>query len=418
MAQKEIVVVGAGLAGLSCALRLQERGRSCRIFEKSECVGGRVRTHVVDGYRMDRGFQVLLTAYPKTQQTIDYAELELKTFYPGALVRFRGKFHTMGDPSRRPADALATLWAPIGTLSDKALMLHVRKQVTMGGIPQLLARPEVTTEQRLQEYGFSHKMIDRFFRPFLGGIFLEPELATSSRKFEFVMRMFSNGEAALPKFGMQAIPQQMSRRLKIDVLQAASGIEKLERVDGGYNLTLEDGGNVHADVVVIATAQLEAQRLQDDNKQLRSAAVTCLYYAADASPVSGPWLVLNGEGVGPINNLCVPTELHPTYAPRGKSLVSVTVLGADKDEILLEGQVRKQLLDWYGPPAGNWRHLRSYAIPDALSLQEPPALEAVRKPVKLSENLFACGDYLSITSIEGAIASGIRCADAVVDSQQ
>ena len=380
---------------------------NCRVLEKSECVGGRVRTHVVDGYRMDRGFQVLLTAYPRTEQTVDYAALELKTFHSGAQIRFNGKFHTLGDPRRRPTDALATLLAPIGTLSDKTRILHLRERVMEGSIAQMLARPEVTTEQRLREFGFSHKMVQQFFRPFLGGIFLEPNLVTSSRKFEFVMRMFSQGEAALPKLGMQAIPQQLANRLKSDVLCMGCGVKAVET--GGVRL--ESGEFLEAEAVVLATSEVEAARLQGNPRSIRSAAVTCLYYSADESPVRGPWLVLNGDGKGPINNLCVPTEVHPTHAPPGKSLVSVTVLGVAEHAPVLEKQVRAQLVDWYGDTASGWTHLRTYEIPEALSLQEPPALAAVKKPLRIAEGLYACGDYLSITSIEGAISTGIRCAD-------
>jgi hypothetical protein len=400
MSQKLVVIAGAGLAGLSCALRLQERGVACRVFEKSDCVGGRVRTHVVDGYRLDRGFQVLLTAYPKTQQTVDFGALELKPFYSGALVRSKGKFHTLGDPLRRPGDALATVFSSIGGLSDKARMLHVRSRVMAGTLDELLARPEVTTLRRLEEFGFSKSMIQQFFRPFLGGIFLEPDLVTSSRKFEFVMRMFSEGEAALPKQGMQAIPRQMANRLKPGVLQTGLGVQSFD----GDGLTLENGECVKADVVVQATP------VQGSG---RSASVTCLYYSADGSPVRGPWLVLNGDAQGPINNLCVPTEVHQNYAPPGKSLISVTVLGVAGDEAQLERNVRAQLTDWYGEAATQWAHLRTYAIPEALVLQEPPLLETVHKPVRLSNRLFACGDHLSVASIEGAISTGIRCADEI-----
>ncbi len=412
MAQKQILIVGAGLAGLSCALKLQALGIECQIIEKSDCVGGRVRTYVVDGYRLDRGFQVLLTAYPRTQQTVDYGALELKSFYPGAQVRYKGKFHTVGDPTRRPSDALSTMLAPIGTIADKVRILPLRRRVTSGSLRDLLGRPEVTTEQRLREDGFSPKMIQQFFRPFLGGIFLEPNMVTSSRKFEFVMRMFSQGEAALPKLGIQAIPQQMANRLKPGVLQMGCGVRSIE--SGG--VTLESGIRMAADIIVLATEELEAARLHREEKNIRSACVTCLYYASDHSPVKGRWLVLNGEATGPINNLVVPTELHPSYAPPGRSLISATVLGVVDDEVQLEHQVRTQLVDWYGSQALAWRHLRTYSISEALSLQSPPALNIIRKSSRRSESLFACGDYLSITSIEGAIASGIRCAEELSES--
>lgn len=408
MSQRRVVVIGGGLAGLACALRLQQRNVNCYILEKSDCTGGRVRTHLVDGYRLDRGFQVLLTSYPMTQQIVDYAALELKAFYPGALVRYKGSFRTLGDPTRLPADTLATLTAPIGSLADKLRMQRLRNEVTGGKLLELLARPEVTTNERLREYGFSNAMVQRFFKPFLGGIFLEPDLVTSSRKFEFVMRMFSQGEAALPKFGMQAIPQQLSNRLKTSVLRSNCGVKSI--LNG---VVLESGERVEADVIVLATSEAEARRLLNKPQPVSSAAVTCLYFAADESPVRGPWLVLNGDGAGPVNNLCVPSELHPTYAPGGKALVSVTVLGVTRNEGKLERDVRRQLSEWYGKGVEEWKHLHTYSIPEALTLQQPPCLELVRKPSKLSDGLFACGDYQSITSIEGAIASGTRCAEEI-----
>jgi hypothetical protein len=359
---------------------------------------------------MDRGFQVLLTAYPRTQETIDYGALELKAFHSGAQVRMNGKFYTLGDPLRHPGDAMATLLAPIGSLSDKTRMLHLRDKVTELSVANLLERPEVTTDQRLREFGFSEKMVRQFFKPFLGGIFLEPNLVTSSRKFEFVFRMFSMGEAALPTLGIQAIPQQLLNRLRPDVVRTATPVREIN----DDCVVLENGGRVDYSAVVIATAPLEAARLRGRSEDFRNASVTCLYYSADRSPVKGPWLVLNGEGSGPINNLCVPSELHANYAPAGKSLVSVTVLGVSEDEARLEAEVRKQLSEWYGEEVSKWRHLRTYAIPEALIMQEPPALETVKKPVQLSVRTFLCGDYLSITSIEGAISSGLRAADAVI----
>jgi phytoene dehydrogenase-like protein len=255
--------------------------------------------------------------------------------------------------------------------------------------------------RRLEEFGFSRNMVQQIFRPFLGGVFLEPDLVTSSRKFEFVMRMFSEGEAALPRHGMQAIPRQMAKRLKSGVLQTGMGVQAAE----GDGVTLENGQRVKADVVVWATPPVPSPA--------KNAAVTCLYYAADVSPVRGPWLVLNGDTKGPINNLCVPTEVHSSYAPPGKSLISVTVLRVADDADRLEREVRAQLMEWYGEPAAEWRHLKTCAIPSALPLQEPPMLNPVSKPVKISDRLFVCGDHLSIASIEGAISTGIRCADEI-----
>ena len=406
-----VVIIGAGLAGLSCALRLQERRIECVVLEASDAPGGRVRTDLIDGFRLDRGFQVLLTAYPRTQHVIDYGTLKLRRFLPGALIRFRGRFHTVADPVRHPASALPTLLAQVGTLGDKWRVLRLRDRVCGPPLQEVLERPETSTLVELKKMGFSARFIAGFFKPFLAGIFLETQLTTSSRKFEFVFRMFSLGHAALPEFGMQAIPEQMALRLRPDMLRLNSRVKQVD----GATVYPAAGDPITAQQVVIATEHTEALRLLGQNANDPSASVTCMYFAASASPVAGPWLVLNGEESGPINNLCVPSQVQNSYAgPEGNSLISVTILDPLYQERPdLEEAVRSQLAEWYGDAVLNWRHLRTYRIPNAIPLQEAPLLTPVHKPVKLGERLFICGDHTGIASIEGAIASGIRAADAL-----
>lgn len=411
MPSSPVIIVGAGLSGLACALRLQQKGVDCQILEASNCAGGRIRTNVVDGFRLDLGFQVLLSAYPQTQQTIDYGELRLKSFHPGALVRYRGRFHQLGDPLRLPSDALSSLVSPLATLPDKLRIFSLRQRVCSPSIPELLNRPEVTTLARLRELGFSKDIIDHFFRPFLGGIFLDRDLNTSSRKFEFIFRMFALGEATLPAQGMQAIPQQLVNRLRPGVLRVGTRIASVSN----EGVQAADGEFIAADRIIVATAQGEANRLLGRGATQPATSTTCLYYSAQRTPVQGPWLVLNGDGDGPINNLCVLTEAQRSYAPENVSLISVTVLdSAFQSNGDLEPVVRAQLGDWYGPDTAQWKHLRTDHIANALPLQSPPALDPVAKPVKISDRLFVCGDHTTIASIEGAITSGQRAADAAI----
>ena len=205
----DAIVVGAGLAGLACANELNQRGVSVRVLEASDAPGGRARTDVVDGFLLDRGFQVLLTAYPEAQRMFDYDALALGRFQPGAIVWADERFHHVADPWRVPSHALATALASVGTLSDKLKVAQLRRDVTRPSLEAILAAPESTTRDFLHHHGFSRQITERFFQPFLSGIFLEDKLVTSSRMFEFVFRMFSQGEAALPARGMEGLAKQL-----------------------------------------------------------------------------------------------------------------------------------------------------------------------------------------------------------------
>ena len=406
MSSPEVIIVGAGIAGLCCALRLHERGVPFRILEASDAPGGRIRTDLVNGFRLDRGFQVLLTAYPEAKRVLDYDALQLRTFRPGAKVFLDDRLQTVADPFRTPFAALPGIFSTIGSIPDKLRVLQLRGNTLRGSLQSLLANPEQATLDELRAYRFSETMIDRFFRPFLGGIFLEPALSTSSRKFEFVYRMFSEGEATVPANGMQAIPEQLAGRLPAESIQYNTRVTSIAE-----NMILTEGRPAfRASKIVLAVEQPVALRLLGGNIEAPANAVTCLYFDAPSTPIVGAWLVLNGEGRGPVNNLCVPSEVAPNYAPEGRALISATVLGNPGSDI--ETQVRQQLGNWFKSTA-DWRHLRTYRIPYALPAQPTGALSPVAKNPRLAANLYQCGDYLDIASINGAMLSGHRAADAI-----
>lgn len=408
----DVLVVGAGLAGLCCCVRLREVGKSFRILEASDGVGGRVRTDEVDSFRLDRGFQVLLTAYPEFQRVCDAGPLDLKPFTRGALIRFGGKFHRFVDPRRDPLGGLATLFGPVAPIGDKYRILPLEKMVRTGRAEDVFAQPEGLTLDFLRWGGhFSDAMIDRFFRPFFGGIFLERDLVTSSRMFRFVFRMFAEGETVVPAAGMGAIPQQIAARLPADAVRLNSPVAAVEP----GRVTLASGETLTAKAVVVATESTAAAKLLGDAVKVPGwRAVTCLYFASDASPVGEQILVLNADEPGPINNFAVMSDVAPSYAPAGKALLSVSVLGDPADDDAgLEAKVREQLAGWYGPVAYQWRHLRTYRVRQALPDQTAPALDVPERPVKLSDGLYVCGDHRDNASINGAMASGWRTAQAV-----
>ena len=254
-------------------------------------------------------------------------------------------------------------------------------------------------------------MIESFFRPFLGGVFLERELSTSSAKLEFLFDMFAKGDAALPSQGMQAIPRQIARQLPAGSIRTHCPVDSVE----AKKVAMARGDKLQPQAVVVATEAPAAAKLLGEACDIKSLGVFCLYFAAPRPPLEEPILILNGEGQGPINNLCVPSQVAANYAPQGQALVSITVLDdgrfAPPD---LFSQVQAQLVDWFGEQVLQWNHLRTHRIDHALPDQT--TLEPIVKPVRRSDGVFLCGDYLEIASIEGAMSSGRRAAEAVIQA--
>ena len=406
----DVLIVGAGLAGLSCARQLHRHGVDFLLLEASDAVGGRIRTDIVDDFRLDRGFQVFLTSYPEARQILDYEALQLKPFLPGALIRYKGRFHELTDPWRRPFAALRSLWSPVGSFMDKLRVASFRTRTLRGTIEEHFREPETTTLLALQDAGFSPSIIERFFRPFLGGVFLDQELQTSSRMLDFVFRMFSLGNACLPAEGMQAIPQQLSATLPSSSIRFGT---RAVRVQQG-SVTLTTGENLRAKAIVVAAEGPAAAELLGDGVSSAGKSTRCLYFSAPRPLIEQPILVLNGDGRGPINNLCFPTVAAPSYGPGDKSLVSVTVIGTANNPDRLLNDVRSQLIEWFGEAVESWRHLRTYSISYALPAQAPPALEVPQRPVRVRTGVYVCGDHRDQGSIQGAMVSGRRAAETVL----
>jgi phytoene dehydrogenase-like protein len=413
----DVIIVGAGLAGLSCAVRLTRAGLSVVVLEATDRVGGRVRTDVVDGFVLDHGFQVLLTAYPACRELLDYPDLRLHRFDPGALVRHRGKFSQLGDPWRRPSQALSTAFSTVGSFADKLRIAKLRLQCRRGSLEELYCRPNISSLQRLQQAGFTAEMIDQFFRPFLGGVFLDESLSVSSRMLEFVFRMFAEGDIAIPADGMAAIPRQLADQLPHGTLRLSTTVAS---IDGGTVL-LSDGTSLATSRIVVATESSAAARLLS-RKELDTAwqGTTTVYYAADRSPHNRKHLMLRGDESGPIQTAVVLSNVAPQSAPTGKSLISVSV-GPDaptEDMEALDQSIRRQMRGWFGDQATSWHRLRVYQVPYALpSLSFDKIIANVDATSTPGHSrVYVCGDHCETPSIQGAMNSGLRVADAISDS--
>ena len=416
-----VLIVGAGLAGLSCALELAASGCTSEMVEAADRVGGRVATDRVEGFTIDRGFQVFLTAYPEARRALDYERLSLRPFYAGALVRSGGRFHRLADPFRHPLDALRSAFSPAGTLGDKLRVGRLRARVGRGPVESLFSRAETTTSEALRREGFTDSIIEQFFRPFFAGVFLERELRTSSRMFDFTFRMFAEGDSALPADGMAAIPEHLAARLPDDSIRLRTPAASVET----NAVTLASGERLTADAVVVAAEQDSAQRLLNLSSKDAPAgggesgrSTACLYFATERPPTNEPILILNGEGRGPVNSLCVPSAVARSYAPPGASLVSASVVGGHYvglPDARLEELVREHLSDWFGPATRGWRHLRTYRLAGALPEQTTVTLCTPARTRTARRGVYVCGDHLDAASINGALRAGRLAAVAVIE---
>lgn len=433
---KDVAIIGAGLAGLECARLLESAKVSVTLLEASDAPGGRVRTDIVDGFRLNRGFQVLLTAYPETKRALDYPALALQSFLPGALVWHEGRFHRFADPFREPLAALGLLFDPIVPLMDKLGVLRLRMHMARSSNMEYFDHPERTTRAYLRDFGFSDLIIERFFQPFFGGVFLERDLMTSSRYFEFIFGMFSLGQVCVPSLGMEEIPRQMASTLAFDTLVTNARVKSLKRSKGRFTLDVEAKPAVEARAIVLAVEEHVARQLLSSlgngagkiGAPREWNATTTFYYAADQAPVDEPILMLNGEGptAGPVNHVALMTAVSKSYAPRGAHLIAANAVGvapdSDRGMETLEGEVRLHLGRWFGEQVKNWQLVGGYPLRYALPRQQTARWEKADPSIQVgtgtdrAARVFLCGDYRETSSIQGALASGRRVAEAVISS--
>jgi phytoene dehydrogenase-like protein len=409
MSKPDVLIIGAGLSGLSAALHLQQAGKQVLILEGSDRVGGRLKTDEQEGFLFDHGFQVFLSAYPEAKRLLDYPALELKSFRAGALILTDQGRSVIGDPLREPSSLFSTLFSPIGTLKDKLNMLWLRQRSLGMDLPKLFSQPEMSAGKALQQYGFSQRMVENFFRPFFGGIFLERELQTSRRMFDFVFKMFSEGKATVPARGMAAIPAQLADRLGREHIRLGQFVTAIE----GQRVTTSDGNQFEAPQILLATEDASAlarELLPAHPPPHRK--VSCLYFATPQPPLKEARLVLNARSGALVNNLAVMSTVSSDYAPAGQHLVSLTVLEGDERSDLVDA-VKKEMQEVFGETVQQWRHLKTYHIPYALPNQDAVQNEIPPEALRLRTGLYHCGDYLLNGSINAALKVGRLAAEVM-----
>ena len=402
-ARVDVAIVGAGLAGLAAARHLHAKSFTVALLEAQDDVGGRVRTDLVDGFRLDRGFQILLTAYPELKRQVDLDALDLHNFDPGALVMMRGRSYAVTDPFRAPRGAVSTVRAPIGTIADKVRIALLRARTLRGDPRELLRGQDLPTVVALRRAGFSETIINRFFRPLFGGIQLDPSLTTSRRMFDIIFCSLGEGDAAVPRLGMGALPKQMADRLP-GLVHLNTKVASLD----GRTVVTTDGRRIDARAVIIAT-ELPAARDLIGLQERVSRSAGAVYFAADDAPTDSRLVILDGTGKGPVLNAAVMSNVATSYAPAGKHLIVAAL--PQRIEGDLESMARDQMRTWWGPQVDAWRHLRTYRIAHAGVEQRPPF--SPKRNIAFGNGVFVCGDHRDTGSLQGALFSGRRCGELV-----
>ncbi|MGF0319609.1 NAD(P)/FAD-dependent oxidoreductase [Nocardia fluminea] len=401
----DVVVVGAGLAGLAAARGLQRRGVDVVVCEAGDEVGGRVRTDLVDDFQLDRGFQVLLPAYPELRRHVDLQRLHLQPFTRGMIAMSAEQRQWLAGPwhgwravagasdflRRRPVDAAA-----LGALACRD-----------GLGPIALARRHTTASiaEELKRWRVSTRTVDDVLRPFLAGVFLDPSLSTDARLFHLIWRSFLRGGGAVPAGGMGALPQQLAGDLAAGTIRTATEVDEID--DTGVRL--RGGEKIAARAVVVATDGSTAARLLPRVEPPSWHAVTMFYYAALCSPLHSPTLLVDGRSDLLLNTVAL-SDVAARYAPAGRALIGASVPG--RADGALEPAVRRRLAQIYDTDTADSRLLATYPIAQALPVMNPG--RSLRRPVRLSHGRYVCGDHRDTSSIQGALVSGRRAATAVL----
>ncbi len=398
--KSNIAIIGAGVSGLVAANYLESKGYFPVVFEASDRVGGRVKTDYSDGFSLDHGFQVLLTSYPAAQKYLNYELLDLKKFKPGAVIFSEGKSTKIGDASRDFSFLFSTLFSSVGSVSDKLKIVKLGNKLKKKNFDDIFRAPEISTLNYLKNEGFSERIIKQFFIPFFTGIYLENELATSSRKFEFVFKMFGEGFAAIPSKGIQAIPNQLKANLKQTKFHFNTKVSTVK----DNSVVLSNGKEEHFDFIIIATEPSKfISNLPNEDEAWKS--VENLYFEVDKNLLNERIIGLVADDDALINNFHYLEHQTPILS------VSVVKKHSLTKEDLVE-KVKTELTQKLGLQPK--KLLKHYIIKKALPIMQSVSYMLPATETQLKDAIFLAGDHLSNGSLNAAMLNGESAAKAVV----
>ena len=400
VSHSDIIIIGAGPAGLACALKCQQQGIEYLLIEQDQRAGGRVGSFYDNGYIFDLGFQVYNSAYVNTNAILDIDELDLRYFKPGAVVHDGDSFQMISDPLRDISKIFSTIFSDLTTIKDKIKILSLKYSLSDYQIDQDQSE-DLTTLEFLEQYGFSDKFIKNFFMPFFSGIFLENKLETSSKFFKYVFSNFNNGLAALPRKGMQAIPDQLFN--KLDSERVIIG-QSVVNIDDSKNVTLDDGIIIKGNRLILSG---DSTNLVDGENGEYNAAKT-MYFSTQNDIMNGEYIHLYPKD-NIINNVAVPTYLSESYSKNSDHLISLTILESETGETEMVKDIQGRLSKYYGGGPNSYEFLRSINIKTG-TLRQPKG-HFNRSQKNSEDDIYMIGEKVTNGSIEGAVVAGLNVID-------
>lgn len=409
----DVIVIGAGLAGLQCARRLQRNGFHPLVLEAEAEVGGRVRTEAIDGFLCDRGFQVLNPAYPAVRAWVDMPALGLQAFGTGVQLRTDQGTATLAHPLRHPRQLPATLSSGLLDLGDLLGLARWLGPTLVRARTSSRATSDQSLEASLDAAGITGRLRQYVVDTFLAGVLADSTGQSSANYVRLLLRSFVLATPGLPRTGMQALPEQLAACL-LNPVRLSTPARAVRQVDGGIEVDT-DGGVLRAAAGVVAVGPHQVAGLLDEPAPITHG-LTTWWFQAPSAPTSSPFLLLDGRGSGggpsgPIWSTAVVSNAAPSYAPAGTALVQATTLLDRTDGMADERAVRADLAELYGVSVDDWQVLAHHVIPHTLPAMPPPLVD--RAPQRVADRLFVCGDHRDTGSIQGALVSGDRAGNGV-----
>ena len=408
----QITIIGAGAAGLVAAIELEKAGLSPLLLEATDRIGGRLKTDEVDGFLLDRGFQVLLTEYPEVKRYLDVKALDLKAFRPGGHVHTRQTHFRFADPLREPAQLVRSALSAVGTLSDKIKLARLGLKLRTTSVEDCFpGYAEVRTIDYLWSLGFSEQIVERFFRPFFGGIFLERDLHTPAAMFRFIFKMFSTGKATLPAAGIEAVPKQLAEQLKTTEIRCNTAVRSVS----GTTVTLADGTEIDSPGGIIIACPPERILPQLVGTPIEWKGTTNLYFYSNRGLKENRLINLVSDPTSLINTFSVLDEVAPTYKMKqqGGSLISVTLRDMMPREGII-GQAEQDLLRHSRLPNDSLKFLARYDVAQSLPKISPVAYRYDPTQCRVTDRIFLAGDHQLNGSLDAALRSGRLAAESLL----